>query len=470
MITFYFLNDTLLYFLLVPLLILVFLQTAFVALSIINYSQNKLLPLFLEIVLLLYIAILASVPAIVATNRMYGVIDTSNYTPLFYAIAIPLIILYITQRKKSNIIIVLALIFTLPIISQIHYNLYNICFFLSLLLFFPRTIQSIKHSFYEYKDEITTFSVRESLNNVQVGIMFYDTAGYIYLSNNKMHEVMIRFFKEDIKNGNDLWKKILQMQIPHAERYEIDTDVVFRTEQDAWRFSKRVFIMDKREYIELIATDVTKIDKNFKELETLEKNLLLQSKEIQKLVFNMVTLSQEQEYARLRFEVHDVMGQRLSALQRMVQAKEYSTYKNAVTLLKNIQNDIKKEHKTSVKQSFQELKTYFNNIGIAIKKEGSFPEKKEIAHLFIAIIREATTNAARHAQSNTVTVTMTHTDGVWSMDITNDGIKPQKEIIDGGGLSGMKKRVENVGGKIYIIYEPIFCISVQVQKSDKKND
>ena len=50
------------------------------------------------------------------------------------------------------------------------------------------------------------------------------------------------------------------------------------------------------------------------------------------------------------------------------------------------------------------------------------------------------------------------------MTVTNDGIKPEKEIVEGGGLSTLRRRVERIGGFMRIDSKPQFVLTVTVPK------
>ena len=52
--------------------------------------------------------------------------------------------------------------------------------------------------------------------------------------------------------------------------------------------------------------------------------------------------------------------------------------------------------------------------------------------------------------------------------ITDNGQKPEKNIKEGGGLSGIRKRVEQCGGTLRICSDPIFSITVKIPKEVRR--
>ena len=49
----------------------------------------------------------------------------------------------------------------------------------------------------------------------------------------------------------------------------------------------------------------------------------------------------------------------------------------------------------------------------------------------------------------------------YTIELTNNGILPKEEIIEGGGLSVLRERVEGRGGKMGIDIEPIFKLWIR---------
>ncbi len=469
MLAFYFLSDTLLYSLLVFFLLLVYFQTTYVALILSANLKKKFWSILGECTLLAYIAILATMPISALFNRRGGAIDVSNYNLALYIIAVPMILAFLAlyvKKGKHYLFVVLAVFLTLPLISHAPYGTYLFCYIFFLILVTIRTVQGVLIEIYERKNNITALSIKEGLDNLPSGIMFYDTQGYIYLTNKKMRELMFSLLNFEYKNGTLFWTELSEKSIEHCTRYKVHDDLIFRCSNVAWRFSRSFFTLNNKEYIELIASDITEVDNNITTLMKDEQELILQEEQIRQLSENSIALKKEQEYARLRSQVHDVMGQRLTAIQRLLQTPEKADYSTIIPILQNMVANIKENDTSPFELSYFELKSYFERVGIIIEEQGLFPSNKEVCFLFLGIIREATTNAIRHANASVVTVTLKEKKKEWTIKITNNGKPPKKKIIEGSGLLGIRERVENFGGKIYIISEPHISIDVSVAKDN----
>ncbi len=76
--------------------------------------------------------------------------------------------------------------------------------------------------------------------------------------------------------------------------------------------------------------------------------------------------------------------------------------------------------------------------------------------------RECVTNCARHAHGTTVYIQLETTDKCLYIQITNDGEAPEKDAKEGGGLSALRKAVEAEKGSMKTIFEPVFCLRMQL--------
>jgi signal transduction histidine kinase len=85
--------------------------------------------------------------------------------------------------------------------------------------------------------------------------------------------------------------------------------------------------------------------------------------------------------------------------------------------------------------------------GLQVTFEGDdsgLPEPTE--QMLYAVIQESLTNVLRHAHATRATITLHRFDRRLRLTIADDGIGAPPDSVDGMGLSGMKTRVEALGG------------------------
>ena len=81
-------------------------------------------------------------------------------------------------------------------------------------------------------------------------------------------------------------------------------------------------------------------------------------------------------------------------------------------------------------------------------------------------MHECLTNTVSHANGKTMTVTVSEKNGKYTIEITNDGEKPKDEIIEGGGLSGLRLLVERENGTMMIHSVPRFELIIELPQGE----
>ena len=155
-----------------------------------------------------------------------------------------------------------------------------------------------------------------------------------------------------------------------------------------------------------------------------------------------------------------MLGQILLRTIRSEQALNY-------TLLQSLANGLIDELKTaqnapSTQDELENLRQVFNSIGVGIEVFGELPEDNAKAKLFVDIAREAVSNAVKHGFATEVHISFDVSEGVSRMRITNNGHPPPDSIKEGGGLSGMRKRVEPYEGEVKVDVRPSFVLTVSI--------
>jgi signal transduction histidine kinase len=96
-------------------------------------------------------------------------------------------------------------------------------------------------------------------------------------------------------------------------------------------------------------------------------------------------------------------------------------------------------------------------IGVAMESDSvargqRFPEEIEAAAYFF--VSEALTNVLKHSQATTVTISLSSVHDQLDVAVTDDGIGFVYSEHSGSGLTGLKDRIEAVGGKFQVTTQP----------------
>ena len=81
-------------------------------------------------------------------------------------------------------------------------------------------------------------------------------------------------------------------------------------------------------------------------------------------------------------------------------------------------------------------------------------------------MRECTTNVVRHAGGSEMTVRIQSDERCVTAHITNNGAPPAGDITEGGGLSGLRRRVESAGGTMRLESRPSFALTITLPREE----
>ena len=94
------------------------------------------------------------------------------------------------------------------------------------------------------------------------------------------------------------------------------------------------------------------------------------------------------------------------------------------------------------------------------------PLEPLIYDLVVKAVRECVTNCVRHACGTAVFVRIAGLPGGYGVTITNDGKKPQGRIVEGGGLSDLRRSVESAGGEMSVSHYPEFALKLTMMREE----
>lgn len=323
----------------------------------------------------------------------------------------------------------------------------NSLFIIALLGIIYEIISLIYMYFRYYKKEtITDFSIKKVIDECEFGILVLK-GKRAKLINNKMYEILNKL---NIKK--DYITNIIKQSID-----QLDKNYCVKVEEKYY-----VFVINNNE---IITFDITEEYKLHQKLNGQNKKLKENNKKILLSIDNIEELEKEKNLLKLKNKYHDILGQNLSILQQYLN-KENITQENFEEIKFMIQKmfiDIEDTDDTNA--NLENLIKIHKKNGTDIIIDGKLPQNKETAKVFFEIIREATTNAIRHAGSSKVFVNIKETLEETYMIITNDGRKSNEFITENQGIKDMRRKVKKLGGMFYISTVPEFSVNISIKNN-----
>ena len=320
--------------------------------------------------------------------------------------------------------------------------------FIIVLLGIIYEIISLIYMYFRYykKETITDFSIKKVIDECEFGILVLK-GKRAKLINNKMYEIL-----DKLNIKKDYITNIIKQSID-----QLDKNYCVKVEDKYY-----VFVINNSE---IITFDITEEYKLHQKLNGQNKKLKENNKKILLSIDNIEELEKEKNLLKLKNKYHDILGQNLSILQQYLN-KENITQENFEEIKFMIQKmfiDIEDTDDTNA--NLENLIKIHKKNGTDIIIDGKLPQNKETAKVFFEIIREATTNAIRHAGSSKVFVNIKETLEETYMIITNDGRKPNEFITENQGIKDMRRKVKKLGGMFYISTVPEFSVNISIKNN-----
>ena len=312
-------------------------------------------------------------------------------------------------------------------------------------------------------------AIQESLDNLPSGIVFFDGNGMPKLMNRRMHQICMNLAGRDIQNITEL-EEALSKPLKEQVFFDDDLKVYGFSDGSVWKFSEKEIITTGGDrFSQVLASEVSELYQSKVLLKRENQKLQEMSAAIKELSKNVVTLTREEETLSMKMRVHDNLGYSVLAAQRMLMRESeedrdifLSQWKQTLDLLNKDNESVEDE------QLHRQVQDRAKFLGVKIIYTGEKIWESHIFRLLDIILLEALSNCVRHAGASELYVKFGSAEHEWGVVITDNGQKPEKNIKEGGGLSGIRKRVEQCGGTLRICSDPIFSITVKIPKEVRR--
>lgn len=305
---------------------------------------------------------------------------------------------------------------------------------------------SFIYMYFKYikEEKINQFSIKKVIDSSDFGILVLKGNKSV-LINNTMYAIL---------NKLNIRTNYISNIIKQSEE-QMEGNYVVKVEEKYY-----LFIINQNE---VIAFDITEEYCLKKELDDQNEKIKRNNKELVSSMENIENLEKEKNLLKIKNKYHDLLGQNLSVLQQYLNREEINqeNFDEIKFMIKKMFIDI--EDTEDPNTNLQNLIKIHQNNGTNIIIKGKLPENEKQAKVFFEIIREATTNAIKHAGSSKIFVEIKETLEETYMVITNNGKKPNEFITENEGMKGMRRKVEEIKGYFYVSTVPQFSVNVSIK-------
>ena len=221
-------------------------------------------------------------------------------------------------------------------------------------------------------------------------------------------------------------------------------------------------------YTQVTAADVTELMRRQTELNEENTKLAEVNDRLRRLFEQMPEIICEEETLEMKQRVHDNIGHSILAARRALyrQSGLASLKESAVLFEQTIAVLYRSNQIRAESDSLETAIGKSSEMGVRVLIEEEISDMLGMQSLAALAITECAANCVRHADGTELYVHFGQSFGHAELILTNNGMPPKKEIREGGGLSMLRRRVEEAGGTMEIQSIPCFKLLLTLPEKE----
>lgn len=318
------------------------------------------------------------------------------------------------------------------------------------------------------KKKTSAKMIKKAIDSYPGGICFSALDGRVILVNEKMNQLMLELTGHMILNAKVAWEELANFanngkaeklnqswlpKDPDNENGSTHQQLFFRfSDSSVWRFELR--FLDSNT-VQIEAAEITELYRFSEELYENTIRLQEMQKRQKSLLDSIVEVNLNKEILAAKMHIHDELGHCLLATTKVI--TEDSLAENADVLRESWRSTIRDFSNiptawTVPDSSLQsELMQVAELIGCRVVLFGEQPKSRKVLQLLYAAVREALTNAVRHADATELMVKIEQDEKRYHIEISDNGGAAVSKITEGNGLSALRQRLEQAGASLTIL-------------------
>lgn len=312
---------------------------------------------------------------------------------------------------------------------------------------------------------LSSISVKEAIDTLPTGLLFFRPEGDILLCNHRMDILAQKITGSSLHSGKAFRFFLEKGELKEGcTREVLGNQQVFRLpDASVWNISLHKIFIKHRAFLLYTADDVTEQWDAVKVLAQQNQTLKTRGQELRHTIQNLQTICEAEEIARNKSRIHDILGQRISLLLRALRDNQQPNETTLMDFVHSLPAAFLEDSLPDPTQRLRVLKDTFRSIDVSVEIQGELPENREVAENFSQIAAECVTNAVRHGYATCVHLHFFQND-CYRMTVTDNGIPPAGPIREGGGITDMRRRIHLLGGNFELYTLPRFRIELSVPK------
>ncbi len=358
-----------------------------------------------------------------------------------------------------------ATVVLLPLTERIAGSAYPFFFLVGIFFFLFRSAHICMLRRRELYTQLSSISVKEAIDTLHTGLLFFRPEGDILLCNRRMDALVQQITERPLQDGRAMQQLLEFGTLRRGCVREIlaDQKVLRLPDSSVWSFAAHDIPMGHRTFLLLTADDVTERWNAVTILARQNQELEKRGQALRHTIGHLKAICEAEEIARSKRRVHDLLGQRISLLLRALRDDQQQDATLLMNFVSNLPTALREDRTPDPTRRLEVLKETFDGMEVFVEVRGKLPENAEVADNFSEIAVECVTNAVRHGYATRIQLHFFQNE-FWRMTVTDNGIPPSGPIREGGGLGGIRRRIGMLGGTMELYTAPRFRIEISGPK------
>lgn len=347
------------------------------------------------------------------------------------------------------------------------------------------TLYEIGLHFYNLKwrrTHITDASIKEAVDSLPSGVVVYYLNGKLKLKNTAMDALSNIITGEPLLNGTRFEEAVFsKMETDSADSILLSaTNSDLKTDTSSAAGNRRILALPNgtvqsinksviscgnHTYNMLTAADVTEEYVKTKILNEKREAVRELNRHLNEYNREILSVITAREILNAKIRIHDELGTGLLQIKNYLQnggnAEEREIIKKRI---KGNVEYLKEESEIENQDKIELIINTASELGVSISIEGNLPDSLPNRHIIATALHECFTNTLRYAKGNRLNMDITESDDYIHAKLTNNGLPPQKEITEKGGLASLRNLTEQAGGTMRIQSLPVFTLFIDLPK------
>lgn len=317
------------------------------------------------------------------------------------------------------------------------------------------------------RNHISQTSVKESIDQLPTGLCFHGEGGLPRLVNRQMNALCLELTGEPLWNAEVFWHALVTGKVlPQDAVLQTGEMPIVRTgDMRVWSFERTPIDANGEQSMQIIASDVTQEYEMNDQLRSENLRLAEINRRLRQYGENVQELTREKETLAAKVRIHDELGQALLATRRLSIQPSSSSHRAEVLHLWRQNLKLLQSTKDTFPETkgFSQLIAAAQAIGVRVIFRGAQPPSDASRmSLLENAIHECLTNTVRHAHGTELYIDISQANAQTEIVCTNNGAVPREPVVEGGGLSSLRRRVEAAGGRMSVQSEPRFALHISI--------